>query len=89
MRADVWGPTCCSFDIIETDRRLSTVKEGDWILYPECGAYSLCLSTNFNGFSPPKVLYLTSAENWQNVSRNLQRVRSEGADVPEKILSKI
>ncbi|KAL6741561.1 hypothetical protein Aduo_014801 [Ancylostoma duodenale] len=89
MRADVWGPTCCSFDIIETDRRLSTVKEGDWILYPECGAYSLCLSTNFNGFSPPKVLYLTSAENWQNVSRNLQRVRSEGADVPEKIPSKI
>ncbi|KAK6050025.1 hypothetical protein COOONC_12469 [Cooperia oncophora] len=64
MRADIWGPTCCSFDIIESDRSISTVYEGDWILYPQCGAYSTCLSTNFNGFYPPNILYLMSASNW-------------------------
>nr|CDJ87704.1 Orn DAP Arg decarboxylase 2 domain containing protein [Haemonchus contortus] len=62
MRADIWGPTCCSFDIIESDRRISTVHEGDWILYPQCGAYSTCLSTNFNGFYPPGILYMSFAQ---------------------------
>ncbi|WKY09989.1 hypothetical protein Q1695_002382 [Nippostrongylus brasiliensis] len=64
MRADIWGPTCCSFDLIETDRRISTVEIGDWMIYPQCGAYSTCLSTHFNGFAPPTIFYLISANNW-------------------------
>ncbi|KAK6753718.1 hypothetical protein RB195_012980 [Necator americanus] len=90
MRADIWGPTCCSFDIIETDRYLPAVREGDWILYPGCGAYSICLSTHFNGFSPPNILYVASRKNWRNIEENLRNERHKEADeVPQRTLSKI
>ncbi|CAJ0591804.1 unnamed protein product [Cylicocyclus nassatus] len=93
MSADIWGPTCCSFDIIETDRRISTVREGDWILYPDCGAYSLCLSTHFNGFHPPNVLYLTSTANWQTIVDNKRSskedLEEDSADMLQKVPSKL
>lgn len=87
MRADIWGPTCCSFDIIETDRRISTVEEGDWILYSQCGAYSTCLSTNFNGFYPARILYMASADKWKEVT-DAGKQRHNDA-VPELLSSKI
>ncbi|KAK5979735.1 Pyridoxal-dependent decarboxylase sheet domain protein, partial [Trichostrongylus colubriformis] len=87
MRADIWGPTCCSFDIIESDRRISTVHEGDWILYPQCGAYSTCLSTHFNGFYPSHILYLTSESTWTKVTKTTRRNRGES--MTDRILSKM
>ncbi|ETN75562.1 Pyridoxal-dependent decarboxylase, pyridoxal binding domain protein [Necator americanus] len=87
--------TMMTFDSIEelrkiTDRYLPAVREGDWILYPGCGAYSICLSTHFNGFSPPNILYVASRKNWRNIEENLRNERHKEADeVSQRTLSKI
>lgn len=40
------------------------MNEGDWVLYPDMGAYANGLSTTFNGFHRPKVVHAISKDNW-------------------------
>ncbi|MBN3298302.1 AZIN2 inhibitor, partial [Amia calva] len=60
----VWGPTCSSLDQIGRDWLLPELEVGDWLLFPDHGAYSICLGTNFNGFPLPQVYYTVSRAVW-------------------------
>ncbi|KAK6009446.1 hypothetical protein OSTOST_25618, partial [Ostertagia ostertagi] len=71
--------------VLQSDRRISTVHEGDWILYPQCGAYSTCLSTHFNGFYPPNILYLISASNWSTVANAMRGNEVISERIPSKM----
>lgn len=44
-----FGPTCDSQDLILTTE-LPELEIGDWIFFHRCGAYTMSLATNFNGF---------------------------------------
>lgn len=53
----LWGPTCDSMDMIEEDALLPELHVGDWVVFENMGAYTLCASSNFNGFQVPDVKY--------------------------------
>ena len=47
----VFGPTCDGNDVLPGELKLPyDIREGDWIEFSNMGAYSLALSSNFNGF---------------------------------------
>lgn len=49
----VFGPTCDSIDRLPEPVQMPTdLAEGDFVLFAGMGAYSLALSTRFNGYGP-------------------------------------
>lgn len=53
------GPTCDAQDSLGLDYDLpSNTKVGDKIIIGSAGAYSITYASNFNGFSPPEILYV-------------------------------
>ncbi|MWB77611.1 type III PLP-dependent enzyme [Pseudooceanicola sp. 216_PA32_1] len=47
----VWGPTCDSLDRLPVPLQVpGEVREGDYLLFSGLGAYSLAISTRFNGY---------------------------------------
>ena len=55
--ATVWGPTCCSLDCIIRNMRLPKMRSGDWLYFPDMGAYTVGLTSGFNGFQRLKPFY--------------------------------
>lgn len=58
----IWGPTCDSTDCILQNALLPEFHIGEWLVFPNMGAYSVCVSTQFNGFRIPQYIkyYLPS-----------------------------
>ncbi|EZF29219.1 ornithine decarboxylase [Trichophyton mentagrophytes] len=58
----IWGPTCDGADCIAKDVELpERLTFGDWLYFPDMGAYSTCLATGFNGFeSYREIIYISS-----------------------------
>ncbi|KAG5335644.1 AZIN2 inhibitor, partial [Acromyrmex heyeri] len=68
----LWGPTCDSFDVIAKDVLLPELHIGDWLVWENVGAYSLCLSTTFNGFPIPKVIPFIRKTQWENLMTEIK-----------------
>ncbi|KAL7379197.1 hypothetical protein ABVT39_024367 [Epinephelus coioides] len=49
-RSVIWGPTCDSTDKVTDSCWIPELHVGDWLLIDNMGAYSVTLSTDFNGF---------------------------------------
>ena len=59
----VWGPTCDSIDCILRMTHLpSALDVGDWLVYENMGAYTLCAASSFNGLSPSKVRFTIGSD---------------------------
>ncbi len=57
-----YGPTCDSIDKMSGPFSLADdVREGDWIIFRNLGAYGHALQTRFNGFYSDTVVAVTSA----------------------------
>jgi len=54
----VYGPTCDSLDTISLSEELPELNVGDLVYCRNIGAYSYATATNFNGFSPAKVVHI-------------------------------
>lgn len=50
-RSSVYGQTCADVDIVLTNYMLPDVGVGDWLVFPNMGAYTSATSSNFNGFA--------------------------------------
>ncbi|XP_055079743.1 antizyme inhibitor 2-like [Periophthalmus magnuspinnatus] len=50
----IWGPTCNSVDVV-TSLWMPELHVGDWLLARWLGAYSLSLSSDFNGFEKAQI----------------------------------
>ncbi|XP_021357135.1 ornithine decarboxylase-like [Mizuhopecten yessoensis] len=68
QNSTVWGPTCCSLDCLATDIILPLMEVGEWVHISYSGAYSFCLSTNFNSMPRPKLYYFCSRDTWESVN---------------------
>ena len=55
---DIWGPTCDNLDSIKRDFTFDELVEGDFLLWPNMGAYTTSCATNFNGFEKPSAYYI-------------------------------
>ncbi|XP_012813617.2 ornithine decarboxylase isoform X2 [Xenopus tropicalis] len=60
----LWGPTCASEDKIVKDIDLPELEMGDWIIFPNMGAYSMSMTSNFNAFSTPKIYFVFTRKMW-------------------------
>uniref|UniRef100_A0A023FXE7 ornithine decarboxylase n=1 Tax=Amblyomma parvum TaxID=251391 RepID=A0A023FXE7_AMBPA len=76
----LWGPTCDSMDMVLEDALLPELQPGDWVVFENMGAYTICAASNFNGFQTPEVKYmLTYSTNaylrelpfWENLAHHL------------------
>mmetsp|Transcript_14660 Transcript_14660/g.41222 ORF Transcript_14660/g.41222 Transcript_14660/m.41222 type:complete len:505 (-) Transcript_14660:251-1765(-) len=45
----VWGPTCDGLDVVEREVYLPELREGDWLIYYNHGAYTIASASTFNG----------------------------------------
>jgi len=52
----IFGRTCDSLDLIETGT-MPRLHVGDWLLFPNMGAYTSVTASEFNGFPKAEVLY--------------------------------
>ena len=70
----LYGRTCDSVDMIAASPSMEELFEGDWLWFPNMGAYTTVTSTEFNGFPKPPVLELNDLPNpeswldWPKVS---------------------
>lgn len=54
----IWGSTCDGLDCIAKEARLPPLSVGDWIRWPNMGAYTSAAGSNFNGMDRPTNYYL-------------------------------
>nr|AWD75469.1 ornithine decarboxylase [Callistoctopus minor] len=62
--SSVWGPTCDGLDCILTDCQLPAMKVSDWLYFENMGAYTFCVSSQFNGMPEPIHYYYCDREIW-------------------------
>lgn len=54
----VWGPTCDSIDCVRDLVQLPKgLQVGDWLVYENMGAYTICAASTFNGIRRSKIRY--------------------------------
>lgn len=46
----LFGPTCDGLDTVCRDVPMPRLRNGDWVLFPRFGAYTIAGAVNFNGF---------------------------------------
>lgn len=63
----IWGPTMCTIDQVCTQTKLPKLTIGDWVYFENMGAYSLVVSSTFNGFTKPEVCYIASNTVWEKL----------------------
>lgn len=58
----IWGPTCDSADCVYKDVPLPVLRNGDWLMFPNAGAYTVAGACDFNGieFTTPNKFYICS-----------------------------
>ena len=61
--AVLFGRTCDSVDMIAMTESTEELMEGDWLLFPNMGAYTSVTSSEFNGFPRPPVYELNESMN--------------------------
>ncbi|XP_017331661.1 ornithine decarboxylase isoform X1 [Ictalurus punctatus] len=63
--SSVWGHTCNGVDRIVELCTLPDRQVGDWLLFENMGAYTVAVSSTFNGFQKPDIHYVMSRSAWQ------------------------
>ncbi|KAM9319794.1 uncharacterized protein PAF06_004214 [Gastrophryne carolinensis] len=76
FRSRLWGPSCTDRDVIKENIDLPELEVGDWLLFPNMGAYFPALYTVFNGFLPIPVFYIVSPDVWRLLERQWKKLRN-------------
>ena len=68
VKGTLYGRTCDSLDMIADSNDMEELEVGDWLWFPNMGAYSSVTASEFNGFPKPPLhgadrsIYLPSVE---------------------------
>jgi ornithine decarboxylase len=62
--SSIWGPTCDGLDCITEQCYLPQLDVGDWIIFEDMGAYTMCAASNFNGMPKPHCYYIMHDATW-------------------------
>jgi ornithine decarboxylase len=60
----IWGPTCDGIDCIKEETTLPEMDAGDWLIFRDMGAYTLCAASSFNGMPKPRSYYVMQESAW-------------------------
>ncbi|XP_071563976.1 ornithine decarboxylase-like [Temnothorax nylanderi] len=69
----IWGPTTDSVDLIRKNVLLPELSIGDWLIWPNMGAYTLVLSNTFNGFPIPTVKPFIRESQWKSFLEQIRQ----------------
>jgi ornithine decarboxylase len=61
----IFGPTCDALDTLLENEKLPDIPIGEYLVFENMGAYTLCVASPFNGFPLPKVHCFISLEIWE------------------------
>nr|UOP57126.1 putative ornithine decarboxylase [Thecaphora frezii] len=68
----IWGPTCDSIDCVRDLAYLPRgLKVGDWLVYENMGAYTICAASTFNGLRRSEVRYTVGGDEDAAIVRDL------------------
>uniref|UniRef100_A0A8C4QUD8 ornithine decarboxylase n=1 Tax=Eptatretus burgeri TaxID=7764 RepID=A0A8C4QUD8_EPTBU len=62
--SSLWGPTCDGLDCVLNQCQLPELHVGDWLIFPDMGAYTLAAASTFNGFPRPPVHCIITHSDW-------------------------
>ena len=54
----LWGPTCDSYDKINSCQVSGTISLHDWLYFEDMGAYTIPCATSFNGMDRSDTIYI-------------------------------
>lgn len=57
----IWGPTCDGLDCVSREAMLPDLEVGEWLYFPNMGAYTAAAGSNFNGMPTPDKYYMASS----------------------------
>uniref|UniRef100_A0A8C6T023 Orn/DAP/Arg decarboxylase 2 N-terminal domain-containing protein n=1 Tax=Neogobius melanostomus TaxID=47308 RepID=A0A8C6T023_9GOBI len=77
----IWGPTCDSADRI-MDVWMPELNIGDWILVDNFGAYTIPMSTDFNGFEKPTIYLVVTPQIWKMLNLKIMNIKSNCTKIP-------
>jgi len=63
-QSSVWGPTCDGLDCVLEKVALPELFSGDWLMFENMGAYTLCAASSFNGMPVPAVNRIMHQDTW-------------------------
>lgn len=77
----LWGPTCDSADCVYKDVALPLLRNGDWLCFPNAGAYTVAGACDFNGIgmTTPRLFYVYSDHMAGREHVQLEDAPAEGA----------
>jgi len=76
--SSVWGPTCDGLDCIASCVNLPELETGDWLVFRDMGAYTMCAASNFNGMPKPHCYYIVQEDLlFSNPSKRVAREMSQ------------
>jgi len=75
--SSVWGPTCDGLDCVLTSVALPNLDIGDWVYFPNMGAYTLAAGSTFNGMPRPNTCHVIEGDLYD-------MLKSLDVDVEEK-----
>ncbi|XP_041483673.1 ornithine decarboxylase-like [Lytechinus variegatus] len=58
----IWGPSCDGLDRIIENHLMPELEVGEWLIFQDMGAYTMCASSEFNGFKRPILYSIISKE---------------------------
>lgn len=60
--SSIWGPTCDSMDCLTKKMMLPSMEIGDWMTFPNMGAYTMAAASTFNGFPKSLIAYIDTEQ---------------------------
>lgn len=66
----LFGRTCDSVDVIAQSTDMEDLKIGDWLVFPNMGAYTRATASEFNGFPRPEVIVIDSDPKTHTMIKN-------------------
>ncbi|KAF4532076.1 hypothetical protein B566_EDAN013406 [Ephemera danica] len=62
--SSIWGPTCDSADLLLPSVKIPELNIGDWLAFPDAGAYTLSCASKFNGMPLSRVIATCTEATW-------------------------
>lgn len=79
FESTLWGPTCDSADYLYKNVQLPELRNGDWLMFVNSGAYTVAGACDFNGIAmtQPNKFYVFSAQAVDEAEESEESAESE------------
>lgn len=76
--SSIWGPTCDGLDCIKKQCLLPELNTGEWLVFRNMGAYTMCAASAFNGMPKPHCYHTIHESCWMLL---MKLAKSDASDL--------